>query len=221
MTSPLAIVAGVDPGLGAALARRFAVGGFRVAMIARDSGRMEALAAEIAASGGAAAAVSTDLSDHAAVREAMARILADHGVPGVLIWNAAVRAEAPALSLEPEALDRQLRLGMTGALSAIQAVAPAMEARGGGSILLTGGGLALAPAYGGAVPALTAVKSALRGFVHAAAPEFAAHGLRLGTVTVAGQIARGTAFDPDRIAEAFWTMHVSAAPDAEHLFDGS
>lgn len=96
-----------------------------------------------------------------------------------------------------------------------------MSAQGGGSILMTGGGLALAPQYGGAVPALTAVKSAVRGFVHASAPEFAAHGLRLGTVTIAGQVAPGTPFDPDRIADAFWTLHRGADPRVEYVFDGS
>jgi NAD(P)-dependent dehydrogenase (short-subunit alcohol dehydrogenase family) len=114
-----------------------------------------------------------------------------------------------------------MRLGLTGALTGIQTVAPAMAAGGGGSILLTGGGLALMPQYGSAVPALTAVKSALRGFVHASAPEFAARGLRLGTVTIAGQVAAGGPFDPDRIAEAFWALHTADTPVVERVFDGT
>lgn len=221
MTSPLAIIAGVGPGVGAAVARRFAAGGFRVAMIARDADRLADLTAPMLANGGMAAPYSADLSDHAAVAEVIARIIADHGRPSVLVWNAALWDETPALTLEPAAFDRQMRLGLTGALTAIQTAAPAMTAGGGGTILLTGGGLALAPQYGGAVPALTAVKSALRGFVHASAPEFAAQGLRLGTVTIAGQVAPGTAFDPDRIAEAFWALHRDQTPTVERVFDGS
>jgi len=219
MTSPLAIIAGVGPGVGAAVARRFAAGGFRVAMIARDADRLAALAAPILSAGGEARAWSADLSDHAAVATVMAAILAAQGVPGVLVWNAAVWEESPALALDPAAFDRQLRLGLTGALTAIQAVAPAMRA-GGGTILMTGGGLALAPQYGAAVPGLTAVKSALRGFVHASAPEFAAQGLRLATVTIAGMVAPGTALDPDRIAEAYWTLHKAPDPKVEVIFDG-
>jgi hypothetical protein len=65
------------------------------------------------------------------------------------------------------------------------------------------------------------VKSALRGFVLASAPAFAARGLRLGTVTVAGQVASGGPFDPDRIAEAFWTMHTAEASVVEHVYDGT
>ncbi|MFN4156768.1 MAG: SDR family NAD(P)-dependent oxidoreductase [Paracoccaceae bacterium] len=221
MTSPLAIIAGVGPGVGAAVARRFAAGGFHVAMIARDADRLADLSAPILANGGVAAPYSADLSDHAAVAEVIARIIADHGRPTVLVWNAALWDETPALVLEPAAFDRQMRLGLTGALTAIQTAAPSMTAGGGGTILLTGGGLALAPQYGGAVPALTAVKSALRGFVHASAPAFAAQGLRLGTVTIAGQVAPGTAFDPDRIAEAFWALHSDQSPKVEQVFDGS
>lgn len=220
MTSPLAIVAGVGPGVGSAVARRFARGGFRVAIIARDRARLDTLAAPITAAGGTALPYAADLSEHAATKEAVAEIIADHGPPRALIWNAAVWAEAPALALDPLDFERQLRLGLTSALAAIQVAAPAMTAGGGGTILLTGGGLALAPEYGAAVPALTAVKSALRGFVRASAAEFAARQLRLGTVTIAGQVAPGTAFDPDRIAEAFWAMHTAPTPEVEHVFDG-
>ncbi len=220
MTTPLIIVAGSGPGVGSAVARRFASEGFRVAMIARESERLAALAAPIIAAGGTAVPYAADLSDHAATRAVLAAITADHGRPTVLVWNAAVWAESSALALDPDDFDRQMRLGLTSALAGIQKIAPAMAAGGGGSILITGGGLALAPQYGAAVPALTAVKSAVRGFVHASAPEFAARSLRLGTVTVAGQVAPGGAFDPNRIADAFWKMHSAPASTVEVVLDG-
>jgi NAD(P)-dependent dehydrogenase (short-subunit alcohol dehydrogenase family) len=47
MERRLAIVAGVGPGMGLAIARRFARGGFDVALIARDAGRLAAAAAEL------------------------------------------------------------------------------------------------------------------------------------------------------------------------------
>jgi NAD(P)-dependent dehydrogenase (short-subunit alcohol dehydrogenase family) len=221
MTTPLAIVAGVGPGIGAAIARRFAAGGFRVALISRDEARLAALAAPTIAAGGTMVTYAADLSDHATVRRVLATVAAEHGRATALVWNAAVWDETPALSLDPLDFDRQLRLGLTAALTGIQTVAPAMAAGGGGSILLTGGGLALMPQYGSAVPALTAVKSALRGFVHASAPEFAARGLRLGTVTIAGQVAAGGPFDPDRVAGAFWAMHTTETAVAERVFDGT
>jgi NAD(P)-dependent dehydrogenase (short-subunit alcohol dehydrogenase family) len=220
MTLPLAIIAGVGPGVGAAVARRFAGQGYRVAMIARDSVRLTALAAPMIAAGATVTTHPADLSDHGAVRSVIATILAEHGRPSVLIWNAALWDETAALDIKVDEFDRQLRLGLTGAVTAIQAAAPAMAAGDGGTILLTGGGLALAPQYGAAVPVLTAVKSALRGFVYASAPSFAARNLRLGTVTIAGQVASGTAFDPEAISDAYWTMHTRADAVVEHVFDG-
>jgi NAD(P)-dependent dehydrogenase (short-subunit alcohol dehydrogenase family) len=220
MTMPLAIIAGAGPGMGAALARRFVEGRYRVALIARDAARLDDLAAPLSAGGGRVSTHPADLSDHASVRRVLAGIAADHGRATVFLWNAALWDETPALDLDPAAFDRQLRLGLTAALTGIQTVAPSMLAGGGGSILLTGGGLALRPDYGTLVPALTAVKSALRGFVLAAAPDFAARGLRLGTVTIAGEVAPGGPFDPDRIAEAFWTLHTADPPRGELVFDG-
>lgn len=46
------------------------------------------------------------------MRDVTASILADHGSPTVLVWNAAVWDETPALSLDPDAFDRQMRLGL-------------------------------------------------------------------------------------------------------------
>lgn len=106
---------------------------------------------------------------------------------------------------------------------AAQAVAPAMAAAGGVTILVTGGGLALAPQYGGAVPALAAGKAAVRALVHAAAAAFAARGVHLATVTIAGQVAPGGPFDPDRIAEAVWALNAApkGAWTTERIYDGA
>ncbi len=220
MTTNLAIVAGTGPGIGAALARRFAAEGMTVALIARGAATLEQIAKGIAAAGGTATVHPADLSDTDDVARVLSEIADRHGAASVMLWNAAIWAEVPALELSPQDFAAQLHLGVISALQAAQAVAPGMEAAGGGTILMTGGGLALAPEYGGTVPGLTAVKSALRGLVLAAAPEFAARGIRLGTVTVAGTVAPGTAFDPDRIAAAFWRMHRAAAPEVEHVVRG-
>lgn len=220
MTKPLAIIAGVGPGVGAAVARRFAKEGYHVVLIARDAERLTEFVSGINTTGGVASSYSADLSDHEQVRTVFTSILENEGSPEVLVWNAAIWDEKPALDLDPLDFDRQMRLGLTAALTALNVVGDAMLARGRGSVLLTGGGLALAPQYGGAVPALTAVKSALRGFVYASAPGFAEKNLRLATVTIAGQVKSGSPFDPDRIASTFWTAHTAAEPLVEYVFDG-
>jgi NAD(P)-dependent dehydrogenase (short-subunit alcohol dehydrogenase family) len=217
------IVAAAGPGVGLSVAKRFAGEGHPVALIARRQHALDAMAAEIAGAGGAAQGYSADLTDLVALREVLARIVTEMGPPEVLVWNGGRWVETPALALDPTEFEVDLRLTTVGALVAAQVVAPAMEGAGGGSILVTGGGLALAPQYGGVVPALTAGKAAVRALVHAAAPEFATRGIHLGTVTIAGQVAPGGPFDPDRIAEAFAALHAEPkdAWTVERVFDGS
>src|SRR3546814_17832734 len=81
---PLAIITGVGPGTGAALARRFHAGGYRVAMLARDASRLGALAEELPGS----IAIGCDVGDPAALAQALDRAAADGGDPKVLIHNA-------------------------------------------------------------------------------------------------------------------------------------
>jgi NAD(P)-dependent dehydrogenase (short-subunit alcohol dehydrogenase family) len=219
----VAVVAAAGPGVGLAVAKRFAREGFAVALIARRRDALDAMVAEIVAEGGAARGFAADVTDPSALRAALAAAAADMGAPSVLVWNGGRWIETPALALDPSELEVDLRLTTVGALVAAQAVTPAMVAAGGGTILVTGGGLALAPQYGGAVPALTAGKAAARALVLAVAPELAAQGVHLATVTIAGQVSPGGPFDPDRIAEAFWSLHAEPrdAWTVERVFDGS
>src|SRR3546814_8870925 len=72
---PLAIITGVGPGTGAALARRFHAGGYRVAMLARDASRLGALAEELPGS----IAIGCDVGDPAALAQALDRAAAEGG----------------------------------------------------------------------------------------------------------------------------------------------
>jgi len=124
----------------------------------------------------------------------------------VLVYNAsAAMRMTPAMDLPIEDFAADVAVSLTGAFAAAQAVYPAMRS-GGGCMLFTGGGLALAPHYGAGVVSLTAGKSGLRGFVHALAEELRPDGIHVATVTIAGTVAPGTAFDPDLIAQRFWEM---------------
>lgn len=217
------IVVAAGPGVGLAVAKRFSRDGHPAALIARRPAALGQMTADIAEIGGTARGYAVDVTDMTALSDALARIVAEMGAPEVLVWNGGRWVETPALALDPATLETDLRLTTVGALVAAQAVTPAMEAAGGGSILVTGGGLALAPHYGGAVPALTAGKAAVRALVHAAASEFATRRIHLGTVTIAGQVAPGGPFDPDRIAESFAALHAEPAGawTVERVFDGT
>src|SRR5258708_9311684 len=85
MTSPVAVVAGAGPGLGRALAQRFAQAGLRVARRARDPGRVQALAAAV---GPDTLPIACDLAEPVAVSAAFARIDRELGPAQCVIFNA-------------------------------------------------------------------------------------------------------------------------------------
>jgi len=133
-TSPVAIVTGVGPGTGAAIARRFAAGEYRVAMLARNRERLAALEREIAGS----RAYQCDVSDEAQVDSTIEAIRADLGAPKVLIHNAVGGAFGNFLEIDPKVLNQNFQVNTMALLYLARRVVPAMVAAGEGAIVATG-----------------------------------------------------------------------------------
>lgn len=219
----LAIILGVGPNLGTALARRFAAGGCDVAMLARDGVRLTELAVKIAdETGRRVEGFSADGTDLDGFRAAMLQVMAEMGTPTVFIHNVSrwIAAEAPVLNAG--VLMDELALGPGAALTGAQTVLPAMEAAGRGTILWTGSRMGLIPEKQRSAPALATAKVALRGLALAAAPSFHERGINFSTITVDGTIKDGTQLAPDRVAEAFWRAHTAPRDEwtAERVFEG-
>ena len=127
---PLALVTGVGPGTGAAIARRFAEGGYRVAMLARNAERLAALETDIPDS----IAVPCDVTDPAALDAALARV----GMPEVVVHNAVGGAFGSFRDVEPAVLEKNFQVNVMALFHLARKVAPAMEAAGKGAIIVTG-----------------------------------------------------------------------------------
>jgi NAD(P)-dependent dehydrogenase (short-subunit alcohol dehydrogenase family) len=136
---PLTLVSGVGPGTGAAIVRRFASGGHRVAMLARDAARLDALAGEVAG----AHAYPCDVTDAAQIGETVAAIRRDLGSPSVLVHNAVGGAFGTFLDVDPKVLERNFQVNVMGLLHLARALAPEMVAAGAGAIVATGNTSAL------------------------------------------------------------------------------
>ena len=134
VTDKVCIVAGAGPGTGAALCRRFAAGGYRVAMLARDEARLAALEREISGSRGYAC----DVTDGERVRAVVERIHADLGAPSVLVHNAVAGHFGEFLDVQAATLENTFRTNVLSLLHLGQAVAPSMLAAGHGAIVVTG-----------------------------------------------------------------------------------
>ena len=142
--SPVCLVAGVGPGTGSECARRFAAGGYRVAMLARDGERLAACENDIAGSRG----FVCDVADLDALTATAAKVAAEMGAPRVLVHNAVSGildggGAATFLESEPTRLERNFRVNTTSLLYLARAVAPAMIEAGDGAIVVTGNTSAL------------------------------------------------------------------------------
>lgn len=129
-TKPLALVTGVGPGTGAAIARRFAEGGYRVAMLARNAERLAALEKEIPDS----IAVPCDVADAAALERAIAAV----GDPKVVVHNAVGGAFGTYMQIEPDVLQRNFEINTMALFHLARLTTSAMVAAGEGALIVTG-----------------------------------------------------------------------------------
>lgn len=210
MPLPLALVIGAGPGIGLAVGCRFAREGFAVGLVIREEAHRAAFEAALAQAGAPARHLQVaDVADSSALKAALQRIVADHGgAPQVMVYNASRGAAIPASKLAPETLQQDFRVNALAALECVQWALPAMRASGSGTILFTGGGLALAPQAD--QPSLSIGKAALRSLALCLAEELAPQGIHVATLTIAGFIQPHTPFNADALAEVFWEVHGEA-----------
>ena len=199
------VIVGAGPGIGLAVARRFAREGFHLALLARRAEAVQQYSTELAASGAVARGLAVDVLGEASIAGAFAEVTAQVGAPDVLVYNVAASHAGLPSALAAEELVQDFRANVVGALLCAQQVLPAMRARGAGTILLTGGGLALSPSAQYA--ALAIGKAGMRSFTLSLAEELEPAGIHVATVTIAGGVQVGTHFDPDLIAEVYWRLH--------------
>jgi NAD(P)-dependent dehydrogenase (short-subunit alcohol dehydrogenase family) len=134
MSDKICVITGVGPGTGAALARRFAGDGYKVAMLARNADRLAALESGIPGT----RAYACDVSDPAQVAAAAAAVARDLGAPTVVIHNAVGGAFGTFLDIKPEILNANFQTNTMGLLYLAQAFVPDMIARGQGALVVTG-----------------------------------------------------------------------------------
>jgi short-subunit dehydrogenase len=213
------LLVGAGPGLGLAVARRFAAGGYRVTLVARSADRLGELAGSLSDTGAEIGSIEADASDPDGVRARMTRLYRGEGAPGVIIYNAVMGAPDQLLTASVAHLQEAYAVDVISAVVVAQVAAPAMKAAGFGTMIVTGGGFADHP-----IPALATVslgKAALRSAATMLGADLGPDGIRVATLTIAGRIAPGSAFDPDRIAERYWDVVQTDGPwQAEFRFTG-
>src|SRR5262245_4935440 len=134
MTNKVCLVTGVGGATGPAIVRRFARDGYRVAMLARNRGRLDRLEKEIVG----AKSYVCDVGNLEALANIIDTVRAELGRPSVLVHNAVSATFGTFLDADPAELERNFRVNTTALLHVARALAPDMIAAGQGAIVVTG-----------------------------------------------------------------------------------
>ncbi len=209
-----AVIIGAGPGIGTAVARRFATAGMPVGLIARTAASVDAARAAVVAAvpGVTLAGATADAGQDDQLTAALDALTGQLGVPAALIYNAGLIQRDRPGELSRERHVAAYAINVLGAMTAAVQLAPAMAEAGGGTILITGGMPEPDPEF----TSLSLGKAGVRALTTLLASEYGPAGIHVATVTVSGAVAPGGPYDPDLIAGHYWRLHTQPRPAWEH-----
>ena len=214
--SKIAVIAGVGPGLGAAIARKFADEGCNLALLSRSSAYSINLSKRLEDTGISAIPIPTDITDAGQVNDSFAKIREELGVPDILVNHAGNAAWGNLSELTAEAFENSWRVCTLGAFLCVKQVVPGMIEKGDGTILFSGATSAVR-GRSGAI-AFSSAKFAMRGLASSLAREVGPQGIHVAHVIIDGIIDSPNLREryklsesepllkPDAIAETYWAL---------------
>lgn len=217
MQGKVVVITGASRGIGAAAARAFAQAGAKVALLARNRGEIDALAADI---GPAALALRCDVADWTSVQRVVATTVQHFGRLDVFINNAgAIEPIARLADAEPGAWGRGIDVNLKGVFHGMRVAIPIMRAQGGGTIITVSSGAAR-NAYEG-WSSYCAGKAGALMLTQAAHLEEGSHGIRVlglspGTVATDMQVKiKASGLNP--VSQLDPSVHIPASWPARAL----
>ncbi len=139
MQDQIVVVTGASRGIGLGMATRFAQEGARVAMVARDQARLDALASEMA--GHDVLPLAADVCDHGSMAGMCQRVLEEWGAPHLVVANAGrLDPIGPLWETDPENWWKDVEVNLRGSFLSAHGFLPAMIEAGRGRLVLFGGG---------------------------------------------------------------------------------
>jgi len=225
MTRPVALVVGAGDFIGAAIARRFASGGYAACMGRRQGEKLAPLADEIRNAGGEAHPFTLDAREEEQVVELFARIEREIGPLEVVVFNVGANVRFPIRETTARVFTKVWQMACLGGFLTGREAARYMVPRRKGTILFTGATASLRGAKGFA--AFASAKSGLRALAQSMARELGPENIHVAHLVVdagvdtawvremiskrtgssADTLPEGILVDPASIAEAYWFLH--------------
>lgn len=211
-----AVIAGVGPGLGASLAKKFATEGCNVGLFARSDDYLDELESELKSISGDTLGVPTDITQADAVETGFRKIRDEFGPIDILINHAGNYLSGGLLDIEPKDFERMWRVAAYGSFLCSKAAVPDMLENGCGTVIFTGATSAIRGPEKGL--AFGSAKFAVRGLAESMARELGPEGIHVAHVIIDGQILtpearkrwpdrdEETFLDPDDIADSYWHL---------------
>lgn len=231
-----ALIVGAGDYIGAAIAKRFARGGYHVVVGRRNADKNEPLLNAIRAEGGTASGYAFDARDEDIVKSRFAEIIAEHGVPDVVIFNVGGNVRFNLGDTTARVYRKVWEMCAFAAFLVGREAAEHMTPRGHGSIFFTGATASMRGAAGYA--AFSGGKFALRALAQSMARELGPKGLHIAhliidagvdTAFVRDRIKQAgvdpetmppdTLMNPDSVGEAYWMLHHQTRDAWTHEMD--
>ena len=176
-----ALITGASKGLGKAMAMALAGAGARIALVARDAGKLDTVKAEIADAGGSASVFIADVSQEQSVRQLEAEVAAQLGSVQILINNAGMNIRKNLIDFTLAEWRTVLDTNLTSVFLLCRAFVPLMKGHGYGRIINMSSIMSHVSLPGRS--AYSSSKTALLGLIRALAQELAADGITVNGIS--------------------------------------
>ncbi|WP_435218478.1 SDR family NAD(P)-dependent oxidoreductase [Streptomyces sp. bgisy034] len=223
MTS-IAIV-GAGPQLGLAIARTFGTQGLNVALISRNRDKLDGLVTTLTAEGITAAAFPADVLDRDALTQALKDAATRFGSIDVLEYSPVGTIGSTTLTTptatQPSDVQHEMEFQLYGAITATQAVLPAMRETGAGTLLFTTGAGSIDPVP--QVANVNAAAAALRNWAINLHKELDGTGIQAAHIGIDVSIGMSVVpgfptAKPEQISPVYWDLHTTKRDQAELVF---